>query len=411
MTPPEPAFEIRFEQLRKLTEISRALTYTTSPDEVLPLATVRAAELLQARSALIMLTDEEGLLRVRATHGVHDEALLRFREPLDESVMQRLQHLLDTPSPEAFLGVPLVVSGGVIGLLAVVRAEGKLITDEEEWLLSAIADQVAVALENVRLEEQLRQQRAPAASRSSDAQSTPRDSAPPEEGSSDRALATLSHDLRSPLNAIDSYAELIEMEILGPVSDRQREALGRIRMSGRHLLAVLENVLEMARISADAIHVQASPVTVRTVMEEAALMVRPTATAKQQALEVRAPDEMMVDADPNRLRQVLVNLLNNAVKYTQETGTIRVDAAVLDVEGERWGAISVIDNGPGIPEDKLQSIFHPYFRIPASEEEGPEGTGLGLAISRELVRRMGGEVEVESEYGSGCTFVVRLPLS
>jgi phosphoserine phosphatase RsbU/P len=403
MTSRTPAPDDRPEQLRKLTEISRALTYTTALDEVLRLATDRAAALLGADRALLMLTDDEGLLRVRATHGVRSEAVARFHEPLDETLIRRLQGLLGVISPECFLGVPLVAHGAVTGLLAVVRPEGSPCSEEEEWLLSAVADQVAVALENARLEEEVqreREERARAMAGVGEA-----------DEARDRALATLSHDLRSPLNAIDSYAELMEMEILGPVSDRQREALGRIRMSGRHLLAVLENVLEMARLSAGVVRVHATSVEAATVIEEAVLMVRPLASTKEQSLTVEAAPGLVVSADPDRLRQVLVNLLGNAVKYTPAGGSIRVTAAPGSARGRRWGDIAVADDGPGISREQLQEIFEPYYRLPGAEADAPDGAGLGLAISRELVRQMGGALEVESEPGRGSAFTVRLPLA
>ncbi|HET7321020.1 MAG TPA: HAMP domain-containing sensor histidine kinase [Longimicrobiaceae bacterium] len=401
MPPLIPATDARFEQMRKLTEISRALTYTTALDEVLRLATERAVELLSAESALLMLADADGLLRVRAAHGVEEAALERFHEPLDETLIHRLQGLLDVSPSQSFLGVPLVAHGAVTGLLAVVRPASKASTEDEEWLLSAVADQVAVALENARLEQEMgreREERARAMEEAGEA-----------DGAKDRALATISHDLRSPLNAIDSYAELIEMELLGPVSDRQREALGRIRMSGRHLLAVLENVLEMERITAGAVGVHATSVRAAAVIEEAVLMVRPSALAKEQSLVVEKIPDLVFEADPDRLRQVLVNLLGNAVKYTPSGGSLRVVASLGELDGHSSGAISISDTGPGIPADKLQSIFRPYYRIPSTDDTGPEGTGLGLAISRELVRRMGGDIQVESEPGHGCTFTVHLP--
>lgn len=392
----------RFEQLRKLTEISRALTYTTALDEVLRLATARAAELLEAESALLMLMDEEGLLQVRATHGVAEETLERFRHPLDETLIRRLQGLLGIGAPECFLGVPLVAHGAVTGLLAVVRPGANACTEEEEWLLSAVADQVAVALENARLAEEVRQARTERARAARGADNA--------DDAKDRALATLSHDLRSPLNAIDSYAELMEMEILGPVVDRQREALGRIRMSGRHLLAVLENVLEMARLNAGVVRVHAQIVSLPQVVEEAALLVGHSATAKEQTLVTEPDAELVVRADPDRLRQVLINLIGNAIKYTPPDGVIRLSTAIRESEGLRWGAVAVADTGPGISPEKLDAIFQPYYRVPGTETDSSEGAGLGLAISRELVRQMGGDIDVESEPGRGSTFTVRLPL-
>jgi signal transduction histidine kinase len=391
----------RYEQFRKLTEISRALTYTLDIDDVLSLAATRAAELLESKRALLMLADEDGLLRVRASLGVHAAELERFREPLDETLIRRLQGLLGASTPDCFLGVPLVVDGHVTGLLAVVRPSDQPCTEEDEWLLSAVADQVAVALENARLQEEVRRER--------EVRTRAVTGADEAEEASERALATLSHDIRSPLNAIDSYAELIEMEIFGPVSDRQREALGRIRLSGRHLLAVLENVLEMTRLTAGVIRIHPGVTAADAVTQEAVLMVQPSAAAKDQRVVVGKARDIAIHADPNRLRQVLVNLLGNAIKYTPRGGTIRLTTALVETAERAWGAISVEDNGPGIPPEKRQAIFQPYYRLPTAAADAPEGLGLGLAISRELVRQMGGDIDLATGERGGCVFTVRLP--
>lgn len=393
----------RYEQLRKLTEISRALTYTLDISDVLRLAADRAAELLSSERALLMLADDDGLLRVRASLGVHDADLERFREPLDETLIRRLQGLLGASLPECFLGVPLVVHGHVTGLLAVVRPDTQPCTEEDEWLLSAVADQVAVALENARLQDEVRRER--------EGRTRALVGAGEAEEASERALATLSHDVRSPLNAIDSYAELIEMEIFGEISDRQREALGRIRLSGRHLLAVLENVLEMTRLSAGVIRISTGSMNAASVIGEAVLMVQPSAAARDQKVMVKDVTDVTIEADPNRLRQVLVNLLGNAIKYTPRGGAIRLGTAVAESGGRMWGTISVADNGPGIPPEKRHAIFQPYYRLPAAAANAPEGLGLGLAISRELVRQMGGDIELAANAGGGCTFSIRLPLA
>ena len=392
----------RYEQFRKLTEISRALTYTLEIGDVLRLAADRAAELLDSERALLMLADDDGLLRVRASLGVEDTDLERFREPLDETLIRRLQGLLGATLPECFLGVPLVVHGRVTGLLAVVRPESQPCTEEDEWLLSAVADQVAVALENARLQDEVRRER--------EGRTRAVMGAGEAEEASERALATLSHDVRSPLNAIDSYAELIEMEIFGPISDRQREALGRIRLSGRHLLAVLENVLEMTRLSAGVIRIRTAPLNAAAVIGEAVLMVQPSAAVKDQKLMVKGVSGITVDADPNRLRQVLVNLLGNAIKYTPRGGAIRLGTATVEAGGRTWANITVADNGPGIPPENRHAVFQPYYRLPTAAANAPEGLGLGLAISRELVRQMGGDIELADGSAGGCTFIIRLPL-
>ena len=403
MSPLIPPSDRRAEQLRRLTGISRALTYTTSTDQIVNVGIRQAAELLGAERTLLMLCGEDGTLRVRAAHGVSDAAVESVARQSDLPLAEQLKRLLTFSEPEGFLGVPLVAGGQVTGLLAVSRSEAGEASEEEEWLLSAVADQIAVAMENARLDEQIQKERA--SRLRSDNESSAADEA------SERALATLAHDLRSPLNAIDSYSELMEMEILGPISERQREALGRIRLSGRHLLAVLENVLEMTRLSAGAVRIHAESVAAATVVDEAALIMRPAATLKNISLIVEPSSDILLAADPDRLRQVLVNLLGNAVKYTQNGGSIRVSATSASVGGRQSGLLTVADTGPGIPAEKLEAIFQPYYRLPNASPGAPEGAGLGLAISRELIRHMDGEIEVTSELGHGCTFTVRLPLA
>lgn len=387
----------RAEQIRGLTEVSRALTYATSLEDVLRVAVVRAAELLHAERSLVMLADEEGLLHVQASHGVDEERIRDFREPLNETLIGRLQGLFGEAGAESFLGVPLVSQGEVTGMLAVFRAEGEATTEADEWLLSALADQAAVALENARLQEELSRE---TQERLSAVQGLTQ--------ANERALSTLAHDLRSPLNAIEAYTELLEMEVLGPIVDRQREALGRIRMSGRHLLAVLENVMELAHLTSAVVRPQTHTASTALVVREAVEMVQHSAKARSQTLEVEPGPDLLVRGDADRLRQALVNLCANAIKYTPPQGRIRLRAAVAERDGMSWGALSVSDTGPGIPDDQRETIFEPYYRLSRAGAE--PGSGLGLAICRELVRHLGGRIEVESQAGQGSTFTVLLPL-
>ena len=382
-----------FAQLRKLTEISRALTYTTSLEQVMHLTVDRGAELLDASAALLMLTDAEELLQVVATHGISEERVTRFRAPLTDEVIGRLQGLLGVPD-DCFLAVPLIVGGAVTGLLAVAKRQPS--TPEDETLLSALADQAAVALENARLGSEVRLEME--ARLASEGATTAKD----------RALATLSHDIRTPLNSIDAYCQLIQDEIYGPVNDRQREALGRVRLSGRHLLSLLDNVMEMARINAGVLRMEAEPVNLSDVAREAVHMLLPTADAKLQTLQLGKPRTVVVTGDHARIRQVLVNLIGNAVKFTPEGGSITVDTTRKKIGGASWGEIRVTDTGPGISPAEAAAIFEPYYRSEGTAKL--PGVGLGLAISRALVAEMGGQLEIESEVGVGSTFIMRCPL-
>jgi phosphoserine phosphatase RsbU/P len=383
-----------FEQLRKLTDISRALTYTTSLDQVTRLTVERGTDLLNASAAILMLSDKDGLLQVRAAHGVSGDRLARFSAPLGDELMARLQGMLDVAS-ELFIAVPLIVHGDVTGVLSVgMRA---VFTPADEWLLSALADQAAVALENARLSGEVRIEMEDRLRVSEGATN-----------SKDRALATLAHDIRTPLGAIDGYCSILQEEIQGPVNDRQQDTLSRIRMSGKHLLALLDNVMDMARINAGVIEIDLAPVRLIDVAREACQMLIPAAQAKFQTLEVSESASVIIAADHARLRQVLINLVGNAVKFTPEDGRVTVTTAAHTSGGQVWGEVRVSDTGPGIPEDELAAVFAPYYRT--TNAARVPGVGLGLAISQALINQMGGTLDVESKIDAGATFFARLPV-
>ena len=385
--------EPEFAQLRRLTEISRALTYTTSLEQVTRLTVERGAELLGASSAVLMLADADGLLQVRAACGIEEDRIARFSAPLTDEVIGRLQGLLAVPD-DCFVAVPLVVGGAVTGLLAV--ATRCTSTSADESLLSSLADQAAVALENARLGGEVLVAREDGLRASEGA------------GAKDRALATLAHDIRTPLGAIDGYCQIMEDEIIGPINDRQRETLGRVRMSGRHLLSLLDNVMDMARIDAGVVRVLAEPVHLLEVAREAVQMLIPAADAKLQALHLGRCEEVVAIGDHARIRQILVNLIGNAVKFTPDDGSVAVTTRLFREADAEWGEIRVTDTGPGIPAEEQSSIFEPYYRSEGTAEA--PGVGLGLAISRGLIRQMAGELALESEVGVGSTFILRLPV-
>ena len=391
------AVDAGFAQLRRLTEVSRALTYTTSLEQVARLTVERGAELLGGAAAVLMLPDADGLLHVRAAHGVSDERVERFRAPLTDEVIGRLQGLLGVPD-DCFVAVPLVVGGAVSGLLAVATRQAS--TSADESLLSALADQAAVALENARVDGEVRVEMGARLRASQDATTA-----------KDRALSTLAHDIRTPLVAIEGYCENMEAEIYGPVNDRQRETLGRVRMSGRHLLSLLDNVMDMARIDAGVVRVAAERVRLPEVAREAVHILLPAAGARMQKLTLGATPDVVVIADEARVRQVLVNLVGNAVKFTPEDGsiTVTVTTSRYDAGGTAWGEVRVADTGPGIAEAERAAIFEPYYRSEGTATA--PGAGLGLAISHALVTAMKGELVIESEVGAGTTFILRLPLA
>lgn len=384
-------------QLRLLTEIGRALTYTTSLDQVARLTVERGAALIDATATVLMLSDASGSQQLRAAHGVMDDRLEAFGQPTSEDVIGRLQGLLPVPD-ECFLAVPLVVGGAVTGLLA--AGLGRPFESADEWLLSALADQAAVALENARVSGEVRiemEDRLRASEGATNAK--------------DRALATLAHDIRSPLTAIEGYCGLLTDELYGPITDRQREALGRVSLSGRHLLSLLDTVMDMARFNAGIIPMETAPVHLLEVAREAVDMMTPASMAKRQVIELSGSAGIVVLANHDRLRQVLVNLLGNAVKFTPEEGavTVTVTGPELDASsGVQLGEVRVTDTGPGIPPAEQAAIFEPYYRSERTAQL--PGIGLGLAISQLLVKQMGGALAIRSEPGHGASFAIRLPV-
>lgn len=390
----QDGLETGSDQLRRLTGISRALTYTTSLEQVTRLTLEEGAELLDATAAVLMLSDAEGLLHVRAAHGIDDALIARFpASPAVDDVIGRLQGLLGV-SDERFIAVPLVVGGEVSGLIAVATRGSA--TAADEWLLSALADQAAVAVENARLGGEVRLEMEERLRASEGAKTA-----------KDRALATLAHDIRTPLGAIQGYCEILEAGIHGDINDKQRETLSRVRMSGRHLLSLLDNVMDMARLNAGVVRLSAEPVHLTGVARDTIQMLLPAAEARRQQLELNDADDVVVIADPDRLRQVLVNLVGNAVKFTPEGGSISVTATATTIDGDVHGEIRVTDTGPGIAEAEQDAIFEPYYRSEGTEEAA--GVGLGLAISIGMVEQMGGQLLLESDPGEGSTFIVRLP--
>ena len=383
------------QHLRRLTDIGRALTYTTTLEQVARLTVERGADLLDAQAAVLMLSDVDGILHVRATHGIAPDLLTRFDSPLGDEVMTRLQSLLAVPA-DSFLAVPLVVGGAVSGLLAVGLHQAA--TAADEWLLSALADQAAVALENARVGGEVRHEM--------------EDRLRASEGATvakDRALSTLAHDIRTPLGAIEGYCANIEDEIYGPINDRQRQALRRVRMSGRHLVSLLDNVMEMARLKAGVVKLKAERVRLVDVARDGVNMLTPAAAAKQQSLELTSAEDVVVIGDRERLRQVLVNLLSNAVKFTPSEGSIGVSIASIEQGEATRGEIRVTDTGPGIAESEQVAIYEPYYRSESTALI--PGIGLGLAISQALVQQMGGELTLQSEVNVGSSFAIVLPLA
>jgi signal transduction histidine kinase len=222
-------------------------------------------------------------------------------------------------------------------------------------------------------------------------------------------LANMSHELRTPLNAVIGYAEIIQEDLESGDTDSSAADLDRIRNAASHLLAMINEVLDLSRIEAGKLDLRPTPIDLHALLRGAMDTVRPTA-AKQRTvcqLNIACGVETLI-ADETRVRQCVLNLLSNAAKFTQN-GVVALDARACRIGSAPGFAISVKDTGAGIKPEQLERLFQPFVQIDASHTRAHDGAGLGLVITRRLARAMGGDVQAHSKLGQGSTFTLYLP--
>ena len=222
-------------------------------------------------------------------------------------------------------------------------------------------------------------------------------------------LAMMSHELRTPLNAIAGYTELIELEVHGPVTEAQREALRRVQKSQRHLLGLINGVLNYARIETGNVRYEIAAVPADETLATSEALIAPQAAARGLRLHFAGCDPgLAVLADREKVQQIVLNLLSNAVKFTAPGGAVSLVCEPAATSPDTL-EIRVSDTGRGIPPEKLDAIFEPFVQVDVRLTRTQEGIGLGLAISRDLARGMGGDLTVQSAVGRGTTFTLLLP--
>ncbi|HEU4996791.1 MAG TPA: MASE1 domain-containing protein [Gemmatimonadaceae bacterium] len=218
-------------------------------------------------------------------------------------------------------------------------------------------------------------------------------------------LAVMSHELRTPLNAISGYVDLLLAGVQGPLTDKQHQSLERVQHSGRHLLTLIDDVLTFSKQEAGRLEIHPDIVAVNDVIEAAELLVQPDLEKKGITL-VRLPSrDASVVADPEKVRQIVVNLLSNAAKYTGEGGEVRIGTEQHGSHVRVW----VSDTGVGIPAEQVPRVFEPFFQVERGNTRRYHGIGLGLTIARDLARAMGGDVSIESKVNAGTTASLVLP--
>jgi len=226
--------------------------------------------------------------------------------------------------------------------------------------------------------------------------------------SKDEFLASMSHELRTPINAILGYSESLQEQIYGPITERQHSAIGNIEASGRHLLTLINDILDLAKVEAGRLDLQTDLVSVQDVCQASLGFVREQALRRRLQLGLELNDhDALIKADATRLKQILVNLLSNAVKFTPAGGAVGMDVTVDAEEGV--ALFTVHDTGIGIAPEDLGRLFQPFSQIDSRLSRESEGTGLGLALVRRLAEAHGGSVTVESMVGQGSRFTIALP--
>ncbi len=220
-------------------------------------------------------------------------------------------------------------------------------------------------------------------------------------------LANMSHELRTPLNAIVGFSQVLKQKLFGEVNEKQDEYLDDILTSADHLLALINDILDLSKVEAGQVELEVGLFSLREALERGVVMVRERATKNGVQLSLELDPQIdLVEGDERRIRQVVFNLLSNAVKFTPRGG--RVDVSTARVDGEV--RVAVADTGPGISGEDRERIFEEFQQAHSGNGERPEGTGLGLALSKSLVELHGGRIWVESELGKGSTFTFTLPV-
>lgn len=439
--------EQRLLELATLNEISQSIISTLDLPETLTLITSSARNLMHVAAASVALLEPDGEhLWYAAASGDGADFIRGQRLPKDSGIVgwvvahgapllapdvsQDARHypqfdVLSGFQTRSMLCVPLQSQGVVIGAIAVLNKHQAQFGQEDLRLLSSLAAPAAAAIENARLYTQARQeiaerQLAEDRLQAERASLTERVAERTLELSvanaelahaarlKDEFLASMSHELRTPLNAILGITEGLQEELYGPLNARQHQSVALVGESGRHLLALINDILDVSKIESGRLALEPEIIDVRTTCEASLQFVRQTALHKGITIELQLdPAVRVVRADARRLKQILINLLSNAVKFTPEQGTIGLECTA-DRQQQRVH-FCVWDTGIGIAQEDIQRLFQPFVQLDSSLSRRFAGTGLGLALVRRLTELHGGHVAVTSELGRGSRFTVTLP--
>jgi signal transduction histidine kinase len=405
-------------ELEALGEVGRAISSTLDIDTVLATIVSRANQLAEADGGVIYEFDEatrafhlratdqfpeEFVAALRATRLTYGEgaagraaatrAVVQVPDILDgDAYSSTLRDVLVRSGYRSLLAVPLVSEDEVMGALVINRRTPGAFAPPTVELLRTFASQSALALQNARLFREIEDK-----------------SRQLEEANQhkDEFLASMSHELRTPLNAIIGFSEVMLERMFGELNDKQEEYLSDILSSGRHLLSLINDILDLAKIEAGRMELEPSDFDLPQAIDNALILVRERAMRRGIGIE-RWIDPRLgeIKGDERKVKQVLLNLLSNAVKFTPEGGRIEVRAALAGAMAE----ISVTDTGTGIAPEDHEAVFEEFRQVGTDYARKHEGTGLGLALARKFVELHGGTIWVKSQIGQGSTFTFTIPV-
>lgn len=362
-----------------------ALWRTAEPDEILSSLPEAVAGLLRADVVYARFVAPSEGIHIEQLRPVSAEAEIRAQLSSlgGDDLPSRTESVRWASAVATLRGRELMIVSGA--------ARDDFPTPDERFLLQVAADQAALSAEKALLIAAERRARAEAEV-ANQAKSA--------------FLASMSHELRTPLNAIAGYTDILQLGVHGPLTREQEEDLARIKRSSTHLLSLINDVLNFAKVEAGRLEFDVTDIPLRGMLEAVGELILPQIHAKQLRYEYRPPaDDVVVRADSERLRQVLLNLLSNAIKFTEPGGCVSVAVETSAAEAH----ILVRDTGCGIATEKLEQVFEPFVQVHRTLRDPTGGVGLGLAISRELTRAMNGRLTLESAVGAGSTFMLSLP--
>jgi signal transduction histidine kinase len=403
------------EELRALGEVSQAVNSTLDLQLVLETIVAKAVHLSGTEAGAIYVRDEQEEFQLRATYGMSEEMIATIRDMragISEAVGQLteahepnqtadLRDLPPTPVNDAILRagyrarllVPLVRSGEVMGALVVRRKTPGEFAASTVELLKTFSAQSVLAIQNARLFHDIedKNQQLQVASENKS-----------------QFVSSVSHELRTPLNAIIGLTEMMVTNSARFGTEKALEPLQRVNRAGTHLLGLINQVLDLAKIEAGKLDLSPHTFQLTTLIDEVIGTARQLADQNKNRLVAETSGDLgVITADPMRLRQILLNLLSNACKFTKD-GEINLKARRL-VDGRDWIEVAVVDTGIGMTSEQQAKLFQEFAQADKTTAQRFGGTGLGLAITRKLARMMGGDVVVTSEMGKGSVFIVRLP--